>query len=284
MWESYAPDGRYALQMTTAYLRTVTKDPAILIRKAEFGLARALGNRDYRRFIVLARSRTGSNLLVSLINRHRRLHCLGEIFKDRRGRDLGMLMRRAFPRYPRRVEAAGVKVFYYHPRDDVSGELWRRLTAMNGLSVIHLRRQNLLRSIVSQRIAQGTGKWRSVDGIPAARSKTVTLTTDELRTLFEQVSHWDRDAQERFKQHAVLDLTYEALADDMTGSFRQVTEFLQVEAIPPTTHLRRQNPEPLSELISNFAMLREAFSSTAWGWMFDEPGSADSLSITDNET
>ena len=256
--------------MTTPYIRTIRKDPAILLRKAEFGLARAFGSRDYRRFVMLARSRTGSNLLVSLINRHPRLHCLGEIFKDRRERDLGALMERAFPRYPRRIEAGGVKVFYYHPRDDASGELWRRLSAVEGLSVIHLKRHNLLRSIVSQRIAQSTGEWRSVDGGTPSYSKSVTLPADELHTLFERVRHWERDAEKRFQHHPMLELSYEALAEDMTGTFREVTDFLQVEAIRPATHLSRQNPEPLPQLVENFEMLRAEFSHTEWGWMFDE--------------
>jgi LPS sulfotransferase NodH len=256
--------------MTAPYIRTIRKDPAILFRKAEFGLASAFGSRDYRRFVILARSRTGSNLLVSLINRHPRLHCVGEIFKDRLDRDLDALMERAFPRYPRRIEAGGVKVFYYHPRDDGSGELWRRLSAIKGLSVIHLKRHNLLRSIVSQRIAQSTGEWRSVDGETSSRSKSVTLPADELRTLFERVRHWERDAEKRFLHHPVLELSYEALAQDMAGTLRQVTDFLQVEAIHPATHLSRQNPEPLSELVGNLENLRDAFSDTEWSWMFDE--------------
>jgi len=256
--------------MAISYIRIVRKDPAILVRKTEFGLARAFGNRDYRRFIILARSRTGSNLLVSLINRHPRLHCLGEIFKDRHDRELDAMMKRAFPRYPRRIEAGGTKVFYYHPRDDESGELWHRLTAIDGLSVIHLRRQNLLRSIVSQRIAQGTGNWRSVDGATSRPSKTVTLSVDELGTLFGQVRQWEREAEERFAGHRVLELTYEALAEDMVGTFRKATDFLQVKPIPPVTHLSRQNPESLSELIDNFDVLHDAFIDTEWGWMFDE--------------
>ena len=62
---------------------------ALLARLAWYGLLAPFGHEDYVPFIVLTRSRTGSNLLVSFLNGHPDIFCEGEIFARMAGRDPG---------------------------------------------------------------------------------------------------------------------------------------------------------------------------------------------------
>ena len=51
-----------------------------------------------------------------------------------------------------------------------------------------------------------------------------------------------------------------------------IQRFLGVRPTPLTVALRRQNPQPLSELISNFDELRAAFASTPQRAFFEADG------------
>ena len=122
------------------------------------------GQSDYARFIVLGRSRVGSNLLRGLLNAHPSIETYGEIFRDCGCLDwdhLGyfqsssmrslivrdpvtFLDQRVLGRYPGAVRAVGFKIFYYHARDGAHAAVWPYLQRRADLKVIHLKRANLL--------------------------------------------------------------------------------------------------------------------------------------------
>ena len=72
-----------------------------------------------------------------------------------------------------------------------------------------------------------------------------------------------------FCEHPALTLFYEGLVVDSSNVFNQAQAFLGVEPKPLTVTLRRQNPEPLRELILNYDEFREAFEHTSHAWMFE---------------
>ncbi len=43
---------------------------------------------------------------------------------------------------------------------------------------------------------------------------------------------------------------------------------------PPHTSFRRQNPEPLRRLVTNFDQLAREFSGTEWAPFFEDPADA----------
>lgn len=45
-----------------------------------------LGNRDYKKFVIISRSRTGSTLLMAMLNKHSQVICEGELFKKLNGK------------------------------------------------------------------------------------------------------------------------------------------------------------------------------------------------------
>ncbi|WP_280564143.1 hypothetical protein [Chromohalobacter sp. 48-RD10] len=94
------------------------RNPKKAIRVVRYKGASVIGDNRYRKFIVLTRSRTGSNLLVSLLNSHPNISADGEIFSKLNGRDYKRIISNAFSRQPRYIKAKGFKIFYYHPQDD----------------------------------------------------------------------------------------------------------------------------------------------------------------------
>lgn len=229
------------------------------------------GHDDYVPFIILTRSRTGSNLLVSFLNGHPDIFCEGEIFAHVGSRDPISCLDAAFGRQPRRVLAKGFKIFYYHPLDADGSELWHRLSAMTDLRVIHLTRENVLRTLLSRKIAGLQDTWTATKydrvGVEVRR---VEFSVAELEEGFRQTREWERVADARFGGHKILKLTYEQIVDNPPETYAQMLAFLGMHDDAPATTLRKQNPESLGALISNYAALKAAFSGTEWAVYFDE--------------
>ena len=133
------------------------------------------GSADYRRFVIIGAARSGSTLLTSLLNDHSQALAFGEIFRaqDMIGWDIppfldfqapnllalyrmdpvAFLQRKVFRRWPRNYAAVGFKLFYYHARTPVHAAVWTHLAADENLSVVHMKRRNLLDQYYSLQLA-----------------------------------------------------------------------------------------------------------------------------------
>ncbi len=268
---------------------------------------------DYTRFIVLGGGRTGSNMLAQALDSSPCITCFGEIFNRQidfigfnvagydnysgddialRDRDLEQfLRRRIYCPHPRGTSAVGFKLLYVH----VWGfrGLLDRLLADTDIRVLHLRRRNLLRMLISTRIAQKTGVWIEQPRLTPANLRTalrhpmrviarlrrplrrpnasqikVTVTEQQCLRFFsrieETVGHFDRF----FADHPKHTLFYEDMVDHRDDVLARAQEFLGVRPAPLTVGTRKQNPEPLQELIANYDELRRAFRDTDYAAFF----------------
>jgi len=231
-----------------------------------------LKHEDYTRFIVLSRSRTGSNLLTSLLNSHRNIDAEGEALRRLHGRSAPAVIDARFGAQPFFIHAKGFKVFYYHPLDGSSDQVWRDLTGRPDLAVIHLRRRNILRTIISRQIADRSDEWlrRSPERLPVPASKAITISPAELTRAFEQTRTWEQEGELRFVDHRTLSIWYEDLVSDLDQTFATITAFLGVRNVRPRTRLRRQNPEPLHALLVDHEELHRHFQRTEWEPFFND--------------
>jgi len=244
------------------------------------------GHLRYTPFIVLGRSRVGSNLLRSLLNAHPEIMAFGEVFRDTTNPDwdhvgyfqaassrallqrdpVRFLQIRLLGRYPRAVRAVGFKIFYYHAGGGRSG-IWDWLRHQPAIKVIHLKRENLLQTHVSRKRAALTGQWVSTSGRP---DETVSMHVDfdEALADFEQTRAWEEEFDRFFIGHDVLQVTYESLSTDIRSMTRRLEDFLQVSPQPLVPSTSRQAPYPLSAAVSNYVELKERFSGTPWERFF----------------
>jgi LPS sulfotransferase NodH len=237
-------------------------------------LLATFGHNKFRRFIVLSRSRTGSNMLISLLNSHPNIHAEGEIFRELSGRNYKDVLEKAFARQPFHVKAKGFKIFYYHPLDDESGGVWDALASLDDLYVIHLKRRNILRTLISRKIAGIQDVWaiKTTDQHSGTDRKkiAVTFTVDELSEGFGQTREWEQAGEDTFRNHPLISIDYEDLVSHRESTFRKVTEFLGVRYLEPETNLRKQITKSMRETVTNYEELKSAFSGTEWQPFFDD--------------
>jgi len=258
--------------------------PGIKKRALDLGL---YGHSDYAPFVILGRSRVGSNLLRGLLNAHPQVATFGEIFRERESFDwdhlgyfqssamrglahrdpVAFLDAKVFGRYPTFVHAVGFKLFYYHARADREASVWPYLRDRTDVKVIHLKRRNLLQTHVSRKRAAQTGRWVDTAGNPD-RAGRVVLDYQECLDDFVQTRAWEEESDRYFREHQTLQVEYERLAEDYRAESGRIQGFLGVDVRPVEPSTFQQARQPLSELIANHAELKERFAGTAWAEFF----------------
>jgi LPS sulfotransferase NodH len=246
--------------------------PTRAFRSLGFRLLSAVGHADFTKFIVLSRSRTGSNMLMSLLNSHPEVIAEHEIFARLNGRDAGEVVAKAYAKQPYYVKAKGFKVFYYHPLDGDSAALLHDLAGAKSIRVIHLKLRNILRTLISRKIAGIKDVWAATSEarLDVGRHKATRFTAEELEVGFRRTRDWEVDGDRRFARHPLMSLSYEDLVRDPDSSLAEVLDFLGLQHFPLQTNLRKQNPERLADLVTNYGELKAAFAGTEWEAFFEE--------------
>ncbi len=277
----------------------------------------------YVRFIITGDARTGSTMLAQALNTNPAVRSLREIFhhwKDfldygvegydpfdtealrlRNDDPVRFLRERIFCGYPEQIGAVGFKYIY--------GQMWGYddltdfLKNDAELHVIHLKRRNWLRALVSVRIAELSSRWlddesatprrkrrlhvraasallhprralgdlrRRIAPPPPAPKPRLTLTPEECEQWFKRTQWEVGRVDELFARQPRLDVFFEDMLADRAGAFSAVQRFLEVEPVDLAVTSRRQNPEPLSELLTNHDDLRATFTGTDFVSFFDE--------------
>jgi LPS sulfotransferase NodH len=224
-----------------------------------------------RKFIVLTRSRTGSNFLVSLLNSHPAIQAKGEIVQRRKNRGFIEIIDDAFTKATQEIEAVGFKIFYYHPIGENGTEIWDYLVSDKEIHVIHLLRRNTLRTVVSHKVAQETREWRhNTDRSDRlVKKKSVYFEPEELIRNAMLTKLREEQGRKLFEQHPMLEVLYEDLVGHLGPTYTSITEFLGLMRWSPSTDTVKQNPEPLDQLLENYDEIRTYCLGSPWQQMLE---------------
>lgn len=220
------------------------------------------------RFVILAAPRTGSNWLCTLLDSHPRVLCHREIFNPEgihtalslhgTPLDLGDVAER--DRDPaavlRRVWGASFG------RDAVGFKLNRESTPAvfplalddRGVRKVVLRRRNRVRTFVSERVAAQTGEWEGPSDHAAGARVALTVDARALRAhVAANARYYDGlTARLAASGQGWIEVRYERLGEP--AEHERLLGFLGLQDTRVTLlgATRRQNPQPLRELIANF--------------------------------
>lgn len=259
-------------------------------------------------------------MLVRALNSSPRIRCFGEVFNsdldfvpfavegydgfDRKDRELrardhaAFLSGRIFGPPPEGIKAVGFKLLY--GQEQAFPGLRGALLGDRELRMVHLRRRDLLRTLVSWKIATASGVWVEGTQSPVSRANAlralrhplraaaslamrlrartdpaggerapVTLTRDECDGWFRFVQTQEVAFESAFESHKRWTLYYEDIMERPEREYRQLLEFLGLEPEKLSTATRRQNPEPVRDLVANYDELREAFAGGPYASFFD---------------
>jgi|SRR5882724_7132365 len=252
------------------------------LARAMLDLRSIAGRADYRRFVILGTARSGSTLLTGHLNAHSEALAFGELFRspDAIGWDMApfltcqgprllalyrsdpleFLHRYVFRRWPRSYAAVGFKLFYHHARSGPHAILWDRLAADESLSILHIKRRNLLEQFYSLQLAHKTEVW-SITRPQRARPPAIRLEVEACRKHFAWVREGQQACERLFTGHRMKEVHFEDLAENQDREMAAIQAFLGLRGETTSPKTARQRTEPLSELVANYEELKNAFAS-----------------------
>jgi LPS sulfotransferase NodH len=249
------------------------------------------GNDEYQRFIVLGRSRVGSNLLRGLLNSHPEIAVFGELFQNpevfdwalpghikstrvlrtRQNDPVRFIENLVFHRFPKQINAVGFKIFYYHAQTDNWKPVWTYLKDDKDIRVIHIKRRNLLKTHLSRKKAVLSGAWVSTDkNRPTGNPGSIHLDYHECLEDFQQTRNWENQYDDLFRNHPICEVIHEDLAADKQKVMTEVQKFLGVTPHPVEQQTYRQARSTLPDTIANFDEIKSRFQGTQWESFFEQ--------------
>jgi LPS sulfotransferase NodH len=228
---------------------------SLMVKERVRGLYVSLfGHRNYQRLAIVCNARTGSNFLYMGLCSSPRIKMYHEIFAVRHRRESGknydQVLATLFQKERRNIECVGCKLFYEH----LSAEEWERFFARKEFKIIHLTRENRLRTIVSQDIAFMTDEWSvsNSDSGKSLKERRLVLDTTTLIARLEEVRDLENRMRQGFADRHILEVTYRELTRYPEATFQRIGEYIGVNDLDPTViNMAKQNPEALSQLIEN---------------------------------
>jgi hypothetical protein len=164
-----------------------------------------------------------------------------------------------FCEYPPEIGAVGFTLHRSDARVVNWPHLWRRLEGDEQLSVISLRRENLLRRYLSFQIMVDPA---SDPQQPMVFRPEVLLAEFQRREA--EAAAFDR----RFAGHPLLPVSYEQLCTDYQPTVARIQAFLGVPARRLAPGTQQTGPRRLCDWIANFDELVRIFAATRWAWFF----------------
>jgi len=259
------------------------------IRNYAVGAGVLPGHKDYIRYIILGRARTGSNFLRGLLNSHSQIVSFGELFQNPpyigwelqgysqskqllelfNNRPVEFLRENVFSRFPLSTRAVGFKIFYYHAQNDQYKPVWDYLINDNKIRVVHIKRRNMLKTHLSLKLAFLSDKWANVRGENISYPP-IPLDYEECLNDFIQTREWEIKYDNLFNEHATYNIYYEDLSKDYINEMKQIQSFLEVEIENVQPETKKQLRVPLSRSIINYQALKEKFTGSPWEVFFED--------------
>jgi len=208
------------------------------------------------RFLILTSGRSGSELLVTLLNSHPQITCDGELLLTRRVWPERFMEGRAARARRGGKTAYGIKALPAHFLDvqhleDPWG--FPRHLADKGWKMIRLRRANRLHQAISSVRANQT-QWHYRRG-EAGAFQPIRMDPNQVVATMYVIEWTENQIDEMFKGLDYVDLYYENDLEDAASQAVTVTNISEVIGVPPaptSTDLVRVNPRQTRDMVTNY--------------------------------
>lgn len=199
----------------------------------------------YVTFIILCEGRTGSTLLHTYLNSNRNIFSIGDVDKEIHYQTNGLSA--IMKPFSKMIKAVGFKLFY----DYESSKLFKDVREDASIKIIHLYREDRLRLFTSLKMAENSGNW-SYNKQDDISNKRIRIDQNEAKNFVENYTKKKALLTEQFSNHDLIKISYEQLIESPESVLQQIQRFLKIKPKKLKSVLKKQNPEPLSELIINY--------------------------------
>lgn len=232
--------------------------------------------RTHRKFIIFGQGRSGSTLLVDLLNSSPDVRCEDEILR---------FVRRLPTLYVKgRAARADAPVFGFHLKiwhlTDTQGipdaPTWLRLMHRDGWNILYLRRENLLRQSLSAAVAKRRQRWFHEATAGPLRLEPVEVDPQELVYQIRRKEQFLRAEAQALADIPHLEVVYER--DLLHGERHQETadrvfDWIGARRATVRTRLARTSTDDLSQMIDNYDKVSKVIREHGYERFLDKAGS-----------
>ena len=227
------------------------------------------------RFIVLSQQRSGSHMLMSLLNSHSDIHCNS----DSKTVD---------------VKKNGKEWTYevgFNSNSKVNGfllkiknDLYKDISSEDNVKIIYLKRENFLHVLLSKKMAKLFGCYEkeslgiSLHNAREARESAASINIEEkeAEAFFHTWSRKHRAVKEYVEKNKLkyLEVKYRDLCSNTCEEMKHIYDFLEVNSLKPSfaegRGAEKLDPRDVRSSILNYDQLKEYFKTTAYAKFFEE--------------
>lgn len=229
-------------------------------------LQNTINQKDYHPFIFFGRGRSGSTLLVEMLNAHPSVTCLGEILRYRTFAPVKYI--------DNCLNACGsdhrgFKLLSYQVKTLCSPNKQasiRRWLEDNNVTIFHLHRENTLNHAISNIYANRRNVYHSTNK-QAKRHNSIHIAPDELLKWMDgslRLLDFEKEFLDGLKY---MNIIYErdlSDAEDQHKTYSAILEQLKLPHHEYTTKLKKVTPPDLKHLIINYAEIEQTLTNTAF--------------------
>lgn len=221
---------------------------------------------DLGKFVIFGVPRSGTELLVSLLDSHPQIHCEGELWKHKLVSPQRYLACHAklcaqpvfgFKLLVAQVELQGIT--------DAAGFI-RQLHASD-YRIISLRRRNLYRAALSSLYGSFLGRYFLVDGDSKTQKQPMTLHPPDLVRKIELFEDLSRRHQDALGDTPCIELFYEdnlLHVANHQASVDRICDYLKLVRHPMSTNLVKMASEDVSDFVVNAQEIEDYLQSTSY--------------------
>lgn len=219
-----------------------------------------------KKFVIFGKGRSGSTLLVSLLNSNPDVFCDGEILNRKMQNPIKhlrrMARRQSHPIYG--FKLLSYQVMFTHTNIKDKHGFMSRLHD-EGFQIIYLRRDNILRYALSILYARFRMQWHHEKGSGDIKREKMRVNLTELDRLMEDSirdEKFERDVLSGLRHEEVI---YERDLEDNTRhaeTVKRLCSFLDIKYTEPETNLVKITTQELDGFIENADELRTHLRGT----------------------
>ena len=160
----------------------------------------------------------------------------------------------------RNVKAIGFKVNYSQVRKYPATISWVK---QNNVKIMHLIRINLLKRLVSHKIAKARNLLHSTQAVkPMKIYIDPKILIQDFRRRRARFDKYNKRFMEVFKV-PFLEVAYESLLADLDTEIGKVLKFLEIdEFMPLTSEFVKINPDSLEDIVENYSEIKKTLINT----------------------
>lgn len=220
------------------------------------------------KFVIVGQGRTGSQLLVSLLNKHPEIYCDSEIFHPEYfGKIIwpkSYIKSREMLAEKKDKSVYGFKVKHYQLLNDQKIKPKKLFEYLNqeGWKFIYLNRSNLLRHSLSNFKANESGVYHSAE---KKQYQKLKIDPQELISYMKGKEQFKKEECEALEGISYLSVNYEkdlSNAECQQRTANQIFEYLNLQSVDVRSEYKKTSLKDLKDMIENYEEVKTALVKT----------------------